>query len=227
MKSVLLVDDDKILLTVLSSLLRGAGLQVHPAADVHQAIRLLKQQQFDLIVTDANMPSLSGFDLLEIIKRNDESYGYPKVIMLTGLSGKRDEEHARLWGADKFITKPVDPVYIRDLVIQMLELTHVMMIKQGIEVSEVARWTGAFEIKQIFEDHVVFRSPVPLEQESQITIGSALLNAISPSFSKIEVTACEDDGDGRGFTVTAKFNSISVQDLERMRDWIDQERNAA
>ena len=122
MKRVLIVDDDKILLSVLEKALRGAGLQVHAASDAHQAIRLLKQFSFNLILTDANMPSLSGFDLLEILKRNEVAYGFPKIIMLTGRTAKRDESLALLGGAHKFIMKPADPEAIRTLVVEMLQL---------------------------------------------------------------------------------------------------------
>lgn len=227
MKSVLLVDDDKVLLTILVNLLRSAGLDVHSATDVHQAIRLLKQQSFDLIATDANMPSLSGFDLLEIIKRNEAAYGFPQIIMLTGRSAKRDEDLAKLWGAKQFITKPVDPIYVMGLVFELLNVAPQSTAKKGVEVRETARWSGAFEIVQIHSDHIVFTCAIPIPAGCQIIVGSPLLNAISPACAHVEVTGCEVQEDGEGYKIKAKFSQCDEEDELLISEWIERERHAA
>ena len=227
MKRALIVDDDKILLAVLEKVLRNVGLQVQIASDAHQALRLLKQFNFNLILTDANMPSLSGFELLEIVKRNEVAYGFPKIVMLTGRTTKRDEELALLGGAHRFITKPTTPDAIKAIVIEMLDLKKSESHEPGLQVSDIARWTGAFEITRIFEDRLEFRSQVALTAGTQIVIGSALLNAVSPAFANVEVSRCAPDESAHGFTITARFFSIVEQDVERMRDWISRERKSA
>lgn len=67
MPKVLLVDDDKLTRTVLGQFLRANGYEVELAVDGAQALSLLQEEQFDLVVADVVMPNVNGWDLSDHI----------------------------------------------------------------------------------------------------------------------------------------------------------------
>lgn len=227
MRRALIVDDDKTILMVVEKVLKGLGLQVETAPDAHQALRLLKMLSFDLIVTDANMPSLSGFEFLEITKRNSKSFGDPKIIMLTQRAAQRDQDLAKLTGAHKFLTKPVPAEILRQNVIELLGLEGFRPARDGVSVSEKVRWMDAFEIVRVYEDGVEFTSPTLLKAGLQLDLGSHILHSIAPAFGRVEVTNCIAGRKEGEYMVTCKFCALSEDDKQRMSDWLEAERKAS
>jgi CheY-like chemotaxis protein len=82
MTKLLVVDDSQTVLTFLQAVLEGAGYEVTTATDGADALSKLYQSRPDLIVTDAVMPGMGGFDLLRAI-RSDSSIESLPVIILT------------------------------------------------------------------------------------------------------------------------------------------------
>lgn len=227
MRRALVVDDDKTILMITSQVLKNLGLQVETAADAHQALRMLKLLTFDLIVTDANMPSLSGFELLEIVKRNEKNFGSPKIVMLTGRTAQKDHDLAITAGAHKFLRKPVVVDQLKEAVTDLLGLDEIRVARDGINVSERVRWMDAFEILRVYEDGVEFTAPVLLRAGLQLDIGSRILAGIAPAFVQVEVTnsiAGRRDGE---FLISAKFRNVQIDDRERMAAWLEAERKAS
>jgi DNA-binding response OmpR family regulator len=100
--AILLVDDDRNLVQLLSFLLEDSGFEVLSAYDTTQARARLRSGQIDLAVLDVNLGTGNGFDLLEEIRRTVDV----PVIMLTGRSDEEDVVHGLELGADDYITKP-------------------------------------------------------------------------------------------------------------------------
>lgn len=102
---VLVVDDDADVLDVLSEWLGMSGYQVQTAADGMKAIALAKQQRFDLVVSDLNMPGMNGHQLLAMLKALDPQV---MVIILTGDGTMQDAIAALREGrAFDFLEKPL------------------------------------------------------------------------------------------------------------------------
>ncbi len=80
---ILVVDDEEALRTVLSGELVNEGYQVGTAGDGDEAITLIKQQPFDVVLLDIKMPKVDGFEVLKFIKKD---YASTKVIMLTAFA---------------------------------------------------------------------------------------------------------------------------------------------
>ena len=102
-KKVLIVDDDPALLKVLSSKLRSLGYVVLEAGNGKQALTKFKQESLDLVLLDAVMPLMSGFEVLEEIKIKQKSK--VPVIILSNLAESQDIEMGKNLGAADYITK--------------------------------------------------------------------------------------------------------------------------
>jgi two-component system alkaline phosphatase synthesis response regulator PhoP len=103
--SVLLVDDDRDLIDVLTYILRREGYEVAAAYDGEQGWARFQADRPDLVVLDANMPGLDG---MEVCRRIREVATTP-VIMLTARTDEADIVRALGLGADDYITKPFSP----------------------------------------------------------------------------------------------------------------------
>lgn len=105
---VLVVDDDEITLELISGILTRRGHQVDTASDGQQALNILRSREHRVVVSDWEMPNLSGPDLCAAIRRDDFG-GYIYTILLTGRNHSADSVAGLNAGADDFITKPVHP----------------------------------------------------------------------------------------------------------------------
>lgn len=104
---ILVVEDEPDIAEALQVNLEGAGYEVLTAADGVEALRLFDREQPDLATIDLMLPSVSGFRLVELMKRPTLPGPVP-IIVITALSFEEGEDVARS-GADDFITKPLDP----------------------------------------------------------------------------------------------------------------------
>jgi DNA-binding NtrC family response regulator len=106
-RSILVVDDEDALRTVLSSELTNEGYEVRSASDGDEAIGELQKAAFDLVLLDIKMPRLNGFEVLKFIKENHQT---SKVVMLTGFADLKNAIESKKLGADDFVSKPYDLV---------------------------------------------------------------------------------------------------------------------
>ncbi len=102
---ILLVEDDGTFRDFLQTILTDAGHEVRTAVDGLKGLRLLRQEEFDLVITDLKMPGKSG---LELFRETRHDPGPPQFIFLTAF-GKVEEAVAAIKeGAADFLTKPLD-----------------------------------------------------------------------------------------------------------------------
>ena len=104
-KSILLVDDDRLILSTLTNGLKRAGYQVNSAESVDEAERLLKKnQQPDLVILDVRMPDRNGLELTNYLNDCDQV----PFILLTAHSDNEIIAQAKETGAMGYLVKPVD-----------------------------------------------------------------------------------------------------------------------
>ena len=106
MSKILLAEDDKQIGDMISFKLANGGHQVVRAQDGEQAISLAGSERPDLILLDAMMPGLSGFEVLRRLK-GDRSLQSIPVIMVTAKGHERDVLSGLRGGAVDYIVKPV------------------------------------------------------------------------------------------------------------------------
>jgi DNA-binding response OmpR family regulator/HPt (histidine-containing phosphotransfer) domain-containing protein len=106
---VLAVDDDPAILDDVTEAFTKAGAEVLRATDGREALEIVDHQQVDLVVSDVNMPDVSGFALVRALRSRPDTLALPLVFLTT--RGSRDDVvHGLGLGADDYLVKPVDPV---------------------------------------------------------------------------------------------------------------------
>lgn len=116
--SVLLVDDEPAIVAALRRTLRGRGYRIFGVTDPLEAIDLLAREEVDLLVSDIDMPQMSGLDLVSRVRKD-----YPQVvrILLTGRGTLTAALRAINDGeVHRFLTKPWDDDELREVVSQAL-----------------------------------------------------------------------------------------------------------
>ncbi len=110
MARILIVDDDKTLLSIMSEYLSACGFELELAYNAAQARHYLEHSAYDAILSDFNMPGESGLDLLGHV-----SSRYPGLpfIMMTGCSTSLPKDAAMKMGSSAYVVKPFR---LRDLV---------------------------------------------------------------------------------------------------------------
>ncbi len=112
-KKILLVEDDDALANVYMMRLKAEGFDTHRVANGEDALETAKQLKPDLVLLDAMMPKVSGFDVLDILRNTPETANL-KIIMLTALSQESDKERAQGLGVDDYLVK--SQVVITDVI---------------------------------------------------------------------------------------------------------------
>lgn len=112
-KKILLVEDDVALAAVYHSRLEIEGFDVKEVHNGEDALSIALEYKPDLILLDAMMPKISGFDVLDILRNTPETTNI-RVIMLTALSQPKDKERAESLGVDDYLVK--SQVVIGDVV---------------------------------------------------------------------------------------------------------------
>ena len=113
---ILVVDDDILVLDALEQLLVADGYEVTTATRGHEALEILEREHFDLVVLDVVMPKMTGFDVCREIRTWDDEKGRVKIIMLTAKTDPRDLEIGEDAGCDLYLTKPIDPRRLKELI---------------------------------------------------------------------------------------------------------------
>ena len=104
MTKLMLVEDDNNLREIYGARLQAEGYEIVSAKDGEEALALAVKERPDLIISDVMMPKISGFDMLDILRSTTETK-HTKVIMMTALSQKEDQERGEKLGADRYLVK--------------------------------------------------------------------------------------------------------------------------
>ena len=105
MKTILVVDDEPQIVTLVRDYLERGGFSVFTAADGPTALRTASTQHPDLVVLDLGLPGIDGLDVTRSLRRN----GTVPIIMLTARTDESDKLVGLELGADDYLTKPFSP----------------------------------------------------------------------------------------------------------------------
>ena len=108
-KKVLVVDDEKLIVKGIRFSLEQDGMEVTCAYDGEEALRLAREQKFDMILLDIMLPKLSGTEVCQQIRE----FSNVPIVMLTAKSEDMDKIMGLEYGADDYITKPFNILEVK------------------------------------------------------------------------------------------------------------------
>ncbi len=106
-KKILAVDDNLTLVTEIRRWIIISGYDAESATSGIEALEKIQKEQFDLVILDAMMPDMNGFEVARQIRARYPELKIP-IIMLTGLKVQSDVMSAHSAGVDELITKPIE-----------------------------------------------------------------------------------------------------------------------
>ncbi len=116
-KTILVIDDDKLIREGLGVLLKNAGQTVVEAADGAEGLQLAKGKKPDLIVTDLRMPNMSGQEMIEAIRADDTIKNTP-IVILTNDETSDSVNQALQSGVSFYLAKNLDPESLTEQILQ-------------------------------------------------------------------------------------------------------------
>lgn len=140
---ILIVDDQPDMLDLLRDILEDSGYRVSTAENGKEALEHVNGDHPDLILLDALMPGLSGFEVTRHLKTNDKTRLIP-IIMLTGLSDLEDKLRGIEEGVDDFLTKPFNRV---ELLTRVKSLIRVKLYTDELENAETVIFSLALAVE--------------------------------------------------------------------------------
>ncbi|HVF44983.1 MAG TPA: response regulator [Pyrinomonadaceae bacterium] len=111
---VLVVDDAPDVTEMIATLIRFAGYEVTTALSATEAFDAARGDHYDAVVSDIGMPGMNGYQLAEALRALPE-YARTPLVAVTGFTMYDDRERARLSGFDDFLSKPINPSDLLDV----------------------------------------------------------------------------------------------------------------
>lgn len=119
MKRILLAEDEEVLRMLIMDTIEDEDYVIDEAADGGEAMNLLQNNQYDLIILDYMMPVYSGLEIIEKL-RAFETNQRTKILMLSAKSQAFEQERILTAGADYFMAKPFSPLKLLEKIEEIL-----------------------------------------------------------------------------------------------------------
>ena len=117
--SVLVVDDDPVILRLLQVNFELEGISVATAVDGEEGLKMIQSDPPDLVISDIMMPKVNGLELLAALRSSPDTSAMP-VILLSAKAQVADVQRGLELGADDYVTKPFDPLELIDRIYKVL-----------------------------------------------------------------------------------------------------------
>jgi two-component system alkaline phosphatase synthesis response regulator PhoP len=175
---ILVVDDDRSIVKILSSYLEKAGFQALPAYDGEMALHQLRREHPDLVILDLMMPNRDGWEVTGIV-RGDQSLAATPIIMLTARVEDTEKIVGLELGADDYITKPFNA---REVVARVKSLLRRVKLDQSPQAAP----------------HVLVHAALRLDLDQRVL----LVNSVPVELTRTEFNLLEALLSNPGYTLT-------------------------
>jgi two-component system cell cycle response regulator DivK len=116
---ILIVEDNALNIKLFCDLLAAHGHQPEAVTDSRVALDAARKFDPDLVITDIQLPHVSGLDLIRMIRKDEKLASVP-IMAVTAYSARGDEERIRAAGAQAYVSKPISVVRFAETVDQLL-----------------------------------------------------------------------------------------------------------
>ncbi len=222
MARILLVDDDSDIRLLGTALLQRAGHDAFAVGGAMEALDYLRANRVDVLVTDANMPEHSGFELLKTVKMDPSFPREMSLVMLTGRRERKDIERAVTYGAHDYIVKPLDPELFLQKITDLLA-RRPSAEKPPLEFASLklkAPAVAGFEIviESLSELGLVVNTPFQFPEATQLKIQTPLFAQIGIPDPVLRVLSSIEKEDSWESKVA--FVGADERSLTKIRAWI-------
>ncbi len=116
MKTILIVEDSATTRALIRAVIDEIGeFETFEASSGFEALKMLPQQEYDLIITDINMPDINGLELISFVRNNPQFNHLPIVIVSTE-RGEEDKKRGMALGATAYVTKPFKSLELQEII---------------------------------------------------------------------------------------------------------------
>ncbi len=120
MAKILVVEDNALNIKLFCDLLTAHGHETEPVLDSRDAIDAARAFHPDLVITDIQLPHITGIELMEMMRADDELKTVP-IMAVTAYSAAGDDERIKAAGAQAYVAKPISVLRFAETVNQLLE----------------------------------------------------------------------------------------------------------
>jgi len=120
---ILIVEDNALNIKLFCDLLAAHGHEPEAVTDSRKAIDAARSFSPDLVITDIQLPHVSGLDLIRLIRKDEDLASVP-IMAVTAYSARGDEERIRAAGAQAYVSKPISVVRFAETVEELLRNGH-------------------------------------------------------------------------------------------------------
>ncbi len=198
---ILLVDDMEVNLELLEARLEGSGYEVTSAKNGIEALKKLKRDSIDMIISDILMPKMDGFQLCRECKKDDTLRKIPFIFYTATYTDKKDEEFALSLGAERFIVKPMETKRFMEIMEGILENYKKGLLTTyeiSVEEDEVVYFTEYNErlINKLEKKKIDLEKEIKERElvEEQLRETNELLKNILNSSSSISIVSTDLEG---------------------------------
>ena len=213
-KTILVVDDEKRILSLLESYLEQQGFRVATALNGEQAIFVARHEKPDLIILDIMMPEMDGYEFMRQHRKERET----PIILLTAKVDEDDKVIGLELGADDYVTKPFSPRELTSRVRAVLRRTG-----QSLPQVEILRQG---EVTLDRDSHLVTLNDSVIDlTPSEFDLLAALMSAPGRTFTRLELLDQIQDtafvGYARTIDVHIKNLRAKIEDNPRQPRYIE------
>ena len=188
---VLVVEDNKVNQILVQEILKGMGLRSVVAENGLEAVDKFKEQAFDLVLMDCQMPVMDGFEATERIRRleSQQGLGRTPILALTAAARAEEYDQALTSGMDEFMTKPFD--------VEQLEKRLVAILADKIQATPTGEPGASAHASPSPIDEAVIQSILAISPDT----GRAVLKKVIASFKEqlptrlADIRACIDSSE--------------------------------
>src|SRR5215207_6732971 len=117
---MLVVEDNALNIKLFCDLLTAHGHETEPVTDSRDALDAARAFKPDLVITDIQLPHVSGIELMEMLRADDELRHVP-IMAVTAYASQGDDERIRAAGASAYVSKPISVIRFAQAVEQLLD----------------------------------------------------------------------------------------------------------
>jgi two-component system chemotaxis response regulator CheY len=229
-RKLLVVDDEDSVLKLLKTLLTRANYRVNTCSTGSDALKLLSQSSYDLMITDAMMPKMTGVELVKTVRANPSLQQLP-ILMLTRKNDRNDVKTALQAGVTDYVIKPIDEQLLIDKVELSLKNRSAQNRLRDVAVHGADTHASAnidIRVISVRETGITARFPISLPLETPFRLETPIFKEIGivPPLMKISVGENKDAGSDHQmfadypFEMLLTFVGINESDLKKIRAWM-------